>query len=60
MTLNGHVCIFISELVKDIMEDSKGLCGDTVELKVPLKVSLSTGQTWGHLSDYNPSLVEAS
>ncbi|XP_064631725.1 DNA polymerase nu-like [Lineus longissimus] len=39
----------VKDLVKSIMESSEGLCGDLVELKVPLRVSLSCGKTWGHL-----------
>ncbi|XP_033756749.1 DNA polymerase nu-like [Pecten maximus] len=40
----------IKSLVQSVMEDEATLCGKMVSLKVPVKVSLSAGKTWGHLS----------
>ncbi|OWF55047.1 DNA polymerase nu-like [Mizuhopecten yessoensis] len=40
----------IRSLVQSVMEDEVTLCGKMVTLKVPIKVSLSSGKTWGHLS----------
>ncbi|XP_069140238.1 DNA polymerase nu-like [Argopecten irradians] len=40
----------IRSLVQTVMEDEAALCGNMVSLKVPIKVSLSAGKTWGHLS----------
>ncbi|KAJ8311792.1 hypothetical protein KUTeg_010647 [Tegillarca granosa] len=40
----------VQEIVRTVMEDDKGLCGDMVELKVPLKISLNVGKTWGHMT----------
>ncbi|XP_013403383.1 DNA polymerase nu [Lingula anatina] len=37
-------------VIRGIMESSEGLCGDMTHLKLPLKVSLSCGKTWGHMT----------
>ncbi|KAJ7378864.1 hypothetical protein OS493_020466 [Desmophyllum pertusum] len=39
----------VTATVKSIMESTEKLCGGKVKLKVPLPVSISIGQTWGHM-----------
>ena len=39
-----------TEIVKSVMEDADTLCGDIVKLKVPIKVSVSVGTSWGHMT----------
>lgn len=34
-----------------MMESSEGLCGDIVQLKVPLQVTISAGKSWGELKE---------
>ena len=34
------------------MQSAEGLCGDMVQLKVPIRVSVSYGKSWGHLNPY--------
>ncbi|KAL9982361.1 hypothetical protein ACROYT_G004393 [Oculina patagonica] len=38
--------------VKSIMESTEKLCGGKIQLKVPLPVSISIGQTWGHMETF--------
>ena len=33
------------------MESKEGLCGNKIQLTVPLTVSLTTGKSWSHMSD---------
>jgi len=46
-----------TELVKGIMESAEGLCAGlaTSALRVPLRVTLSTGTNWAHLQQYPSS-----
>ncbi|XP_041370905.1 DNA polymerase nu-like [Gigantopelta aegis] len=39
----------VKEIVKGIMEHCDKLCGEMVKLKVPIRVSLSSGKSWAHL-----------
>ncbi|VDI53250.1 DNA polymerase nu [Mytilus galloprovincialis] len=40
----------VQSILKTVMEDSSALCGSVVKLKVPVKVSISVGKTWGHMT----------
>ncbi|XP_052099032.1 DNA polymerase nu-like [Mytilus californianus] len=40
----------VQSILKTVMEDSGALCGSVVKLKVPVKVSISVGKTWGHMT----------
>ncbi|KAK3096165.1 hypothetical protein FSP39_023920 [Pinctada imbricata] len=40
----------VQKIVRSVMEDKDTLCGELVKLKVPLKVSLSTGKSWGRMT----------
>lgn len=42
----------VTASVKSIMESTEKLCGGKVKLKVPLPVSISIGQTWGHMETF--------
>ncbi|XP_061189535.1 DNA polymerase nu-like [Saccostrea echinata] len=37
-------------LIKSVMEDSERLCDSFVQLRVPIKVTMCVGKTWGHMS----------
>lgn len=43
-----------TDLVRGIMESAEGLCSGvaTTALRVPLRVTLSTGTNWAHLQQY--------
>lgn len=38
------------------MEDSSALCGSVVNLRVPVRVSVSVGKKWGHMSPLRTEL----
>ncbi|KAK3610435.1 hypothetical protein CHS0354_016612 [Potamilus streckersoni] len=40
----------VKDIVKRVMESGDSLCGHMVKLKVPIKVSVSVGKRWGHMS----------
>lgn len=37
-------------LIKSVMEDRETLCSEFLNLRVPLRVSLCAGKTWGHMT----------
>ena len=50
-----HPFLLVADLVESVMECSEDLCGNFATLKVPLKVTLSAGTTWGHIQEYRPA-----
>ena len=49
-----YFVVFLSEVVRGIMQSGDDLCHGFTKLRIPLQVSVHVGKSWAHMNTWSP------